>query len=93
MQSLLVSVSPMKSKKQITGIRKEYLNSSLNCEKPELNYFTFADYYNGSKDATNNHYKDLLQKLSVNQTNKLTKIIEVAQVLFVVGTLISCSFQ
>lgn len=64
----------------------EYLNSSLKPPNPKLDYFKFADQFNGTKKATNNHYLDLLDKLSKNQSNKLTKIASDAKNLFNVNT-------
>lgn len=64
----------------------EYLNSSLKSLNPKLDYFKFADQFNGTKRATNNHYLDLLGMLLKNQSNKLTKIASDAKNLFNVST-------
>jgi hypothetical protein len=73
-------------KMRIRGIKKNYkfsnyLDSSLNTGSPALNYFSFADIYQGTR-ATNNHFKDLLDNMSTNQSNKLTKIAKDAKKLF-----------
>ncbi|KAI9248419.1 hypothetical protein EDC94DRAFT_348058 [Helicostylum pulchrum] len=61
---------------------KEWLNSELNIEEPFIDYFKFADTFNGLQSATNYHYTDLLRKLSTGQTNKLTKIASTAKKLY-----------
>lgn len=72
---------------RIRGIKKNYkfsnyLDSSLNTGNPALNYFSFANTYQGTRGATNNHFKDLLDNMSTNQSNKLTKIAKDAKKLF-----------
>ena len=72
---------------RVRGIKKDYkfasyLDSSLNTAHPTLDYFKFADTYQGTKRATNSHYKDLLENLTKNQSNKLTKIARDAERLF-----------
>lgn len=61
---------------------KEWLNSELNVDEPFINYFKFADTFDGSQSATNYHYTDLLKKLSTGQSNKLTKIASTAKRLY-----------
>ncbi|CAO3696425.1 unnamed protein product [Rhizopus microsporus] len=75
------------SKIRVRGVKKDYkyegwLNSALQGPNPKLDYFTFADTFQNTKHATNSHYLDLLTLLSINQSNKLTKIAQEAQNLF-----------
>jgi hypothetical protein len=65
----------------------EWIHSNTVCrENPNLDYFQFADVYQGTRRATNNYFKDLLIKLSNNQSNKLTKIAQDTMKLFDFGT-------
>ncbi|KAI7887580.1 uncharacterized protein EV154DRAFT_427164 [Mucor mucedo] len=61
---------------------KEWLDSQLNVDEPFIDYFKFADTFDGSESATNYHYADLLEKLSSGQSNKLTKIASIAKTLY-----------
>lgn len=79
------------SKIRVRGVKKDYkyegwLNSALQGPNPKLDYFTFADTFQNTKHATNSHYLDLLTLLSINQSNRLTKIAQEAQNLFDVST-------
>jgi carbon starvation protein CstA len=79
------------SKMRISGLPKDYkyldyLNSSLKPPNPTLDYFVFAEKFRGSKNATNNHSSDLLDKLTNKQSNKLTRIAKKAESLFTVST-------
>lgn len=78
---------PKERKTRVCGIKRNYkfnnyLSSSLEKETPSLDYFSFADAFQGTKRATNYHFADLLKKLSTNQSNKLTKIAQNAKRLF-----------
>lgn len=79
------------SKLRIKNIPKDYkyrewLDSVLNTPNPTLDYFSFARTFRGSKNATNNHYSDLLEKLKNNQSNKLMTIAKKAEHLYSVST-------
>ncbi|KAI8880090.1 hypothetical protein K501DRAFT_325182, partial [Backusella circina FSU 941] len=82
-----MSAVPKRPQMRISGFKKNYkfwsyLHASLNRENPNLDYFHFADAYQGTRRATNNHFKDLLKKLSSKQSNKLTKIAQDSMKLF-----------
>lgn len=75
------------SKIRITGIRKDYkflkwLEANLQKTPPEIDYFSFAEQYNGTEEATNTNYKDLLLTLQSHQSNKLTSTAYSAEMNF-----------
>ncbi|KAG1055541.1 hypothetical protein G6F43_002512 [Rhizopus delemar] len=67
---------------QFWALVKRWLNSASQGPSPNLDYFIFDDTFQSFKHATNSHYLDLLTLLSNKQSNKLTKIAQVAQNLF-----------
>jgi hypothetical protein len=76
---------------RVIGLSKDYkykdwLNSVLNTTEPIIDYFKFADTFDGAQRPTNYHYADLLKKLSTGQSNKLTKIATMAKKLYDVST-------
>lgn len=86
-----MSAVPKRHQMRINGFKKNskfwsYLNASLNRENPNLDYFHFADLYQGTRRATSNHFRDLLIKFSSKQSNKLTKIAQDSMKLFDVST-------
>lgn len=70
---------------------REWLDSVLQTSNPTLDYSSFARTFRGSKNATNNHYSDLLEKLKNNQSNKLMTIVKKAKNLYSVGTNDCCN--
>lgn len=78
---------PKEPQMRINGFKKDYkfwsyLHASLNRANPNLDYFHFAYVYQGTRRATNNHFRVLLIKLSNKQSNKLTKIAQDSMKLF-----------
>lgn len=76
-------------KTRINGIRKNYkflawVESSFQKEPPELDYFSFAEHFNGTEDATNANYMDLLLTLQSKQSNKVTNVGHDAETTFAV---------
>ncbi|KAG1302543.1 hypothetical protein G6F64_010838 [Rhizopus arrhizus] len=76
-----------KKKTRINGLRKDYkflpwVESSFKKQSPELDYFSFAELFNGAEDATNANYMDLLLTLQSKQSNKVTNIAHAAQTTF-----------
>lgn len=78
-----------KKKTRINGLRKDYkfsswVESSFKKQSPELDYFSFAELFNGAEDATNANYMDLLLTLQSKQSNKITNVAHAAQTTFAV---------
>lgn len=76
-------------KTRINGIRKDYkflawVESSFQKEPPELDYFSFAEHFNGTEDATNANYMDLRLTLQSKQSNKVTNVVHTAETTFAV---------
>ncbi|CAO3644771.1 unnamed protein product [Cunninghamella blakesleeana] len=74
-------------KPRISNLPKDYkyrkwIEHSLERDSPPLNYFTFAKEFERSEQETNNHYNNLLENLSKNQSNKLIKIAFDAKTTF-----------
>jgi hypothetical protein len=71
---------------RISGIRKDYhswdcLDLSLRYPNPNLEYFVFADRFNGTRNSTSSHYSDLLDKQSNNlmiNSNGVRKLFAVS---------------
>ncbi|GAA5809211.1 hypothetical protein MFLAVUS_002616 [Mucor flavus] len=79
------SGAPMDAKKiRINGLSKNYkflswIETSLRKSSPELDYFSYAEQINDTKEATNTSYKDLLLTLQQKQSSKLTSIAHSAE--------------
>jgi hypothetical protein len=76
---------------RICGIRKDYHSwdcpdLSLRYPSPNLDYFIFADKFDGTRNSTNSHYSDLFDKLSNQQSNKLMNNSNGARKLLAVST-------
>ncbi|KAG1458668.1 hypothetical protein G6F56_006342 [Rhizopus delemar] len=71
---------------------REWLDSVLQTSNPTLDYSSFARTFRGSKNATNNHYSDLLEKLKNNQSNKLMTIVKKAKNLYSLRNKEDCEF-
>jgi hypothetical protein len=68
---------------------KDWLQQALRDESDPLNYFSFANVFDGNENATNTHYSDLLNLLSnKRQSKKLIHLIEKAKSKFEVETYI-----
>lgn len=79
-----------KPKTRITGIKSQYkywkwLQEHLNQDKPDLDYFSFAELVSKSKVSTNLLHQDLLMKLSKNQSLKVMNIAQKANSMFKVS--------
>lgn len=79
-----------KPKTRVTGIKSQYkyrkwLQEHLNQDKPDLDYFSFAELASKSKVTTNLLYQDLLMKLSKNQSLKVMTIAQKANSMFKVS--------
>lgn len=61
------------------------MESSFQKQSPELDYFSFAELFNGTKDATNSNYMDLLLTLQSKQSSKASNIAHAAQTTFAVS--------
>lgn len=62
---------------------KDWVQQELQDENNPLNYFAFADKFNGNEQVTNTHYTDLLHLLSnKRQSKKLIHMVEVARAKF-----------
>ncbi|KAG0959794.1 hypothetical protein G6F31_011298 [Rhizopus arrhizus] len=59
-----------------------WVESSFKKQSPELDYFSFAELFNGAEDATNANYMDLLLTLQSKQSNKVTNVAHAAQTTF-----------
>ncbi|KAF7720647.1 hypothetical protein EC973_006740 [Apophysomyces ossiformis] len=76
-----------KPKTRISGIKNHYkyrkwLEEHLSQDNPDLDYFSFAELVSNSKVTTNLLYKDLLMKLSKNQSLKVMNIAQRANSIF-----------
>lgn len=75
------------SKIRINGIRKDYkflkwLEANLQKTPSSIDCFSFAEQFEGTEEATNTNYKDLLLTLQSHQSNKLTNIAHNAEMAF-----------
>jgi hypothetical protein len=78
-----------KKKTRINGLMKDYkflawAESSFQKQQPDLNYFLFAEHFNGTEDATNANYMDLLLTLQSKQSDKVTTVAHSAETIFAV---------
>lgn len=84
----ITSVDQVKVKKiGINGLSKDYkflkwAEASLQRSPSRLEYFSFAEQFDGTEEATNTSYKDLLLTLQSHQSNKLTSIAHSAEIAF-----------
>jgi hypothetical protein len=72
---------------RIKGLSQEYkflnwVEASLQRTPPELEYVSFAEQFEGTEEATNTNYKDLLLILQTRQSNRLTSIAHSAGIAF-----------
>ncbi|KAI8330396.1 hypothetical protein EDC96DRAFT_548954 [Choanephora cucurbitarum] len=83
--SCSTSVGQARVKKiRINGLSKNYkflkwVEASLQRSPPGLEYFSFAEQFEGTEEATNTNYKDLLLTLQSHQSNRLTSIAHSAE--------------
>ncbi|KAI9007863.1 hypothetical protein CLU79DRAFT_533364 [Phycomyces nitens] len=84
----LKDTSPAQVKKtRINGLSKDnetllWVESSFKKTPPCLDYFSFAENFNDTEEATNTFFKDLLLTLQSKQSNKVTNIAHAAETTF-----------
>ncbi|ORE11397.1 hypothetical protein BCV72DRAFT_219933 [Rhizopus microsporus var. microsporus] len=86
-KSIDTSEAQLLKKTRINDLRKDYkflawVDSSFQKQPPDLDYFSFAEHFDSTEDATNANYMDLLLTLQSKQSNKVTNVAHSAETTF-----------